>query len=410
MFDGLEVAELDVLGAVLETGGRCLDDFDLIGDQFSKIELGRIFDKAREIHNHGRTVDLATLVDALPADFQTIYRLTDNKVFAGNVVHNAGIVTKHAVRRDLSALADGLKALDQNLDAAQMIEYGRAALDRIGGVQKAKVLSMPDLWGAAVELITTETVYSPSPWPSLDEAIGGFRSGALYVIGARPGMGKTIVGLQIAIALGQGGVVAYNSLEMPKEELTVRGIASHANVNVSKLAKNRLDPDEWARVNASRPEFVSEVFIDDRSSVGPSQVRQFARSVARKGDLKGIVVDYMQLMTSPGKESRQEKVSEFSRQLKILAKDLKVPVFALSQLNRESESRSDKRPQLSDLRESGSIEQDADVVILLSRDEENNDLWMDVAKNRHGATALVKMQWKGEFSKVVDYRVLHGFA
>jgi len=252
--------------------------------------------------------------------------------------------------------------------------------------------------------VTEAKLYTPTIWPSLNASIGGLKPGALYVVGARPGVGKSVVALNLAMGLATKGTVAFSSLEMSRNELTLRGLASMAEVDVSRLTRGDLTVDDRERIAAARPRFNRQVAIDDRPGVGPSQIRAFARSIQRGGNLAGIVIDYMQLMTLPGKEPRHEKVSEMSRQLKILAKDLNVPVIALSQLNRGSEQRADKIPTLSDLRESGSIEQDADVVILLSRPEDKPaDIIFDVAKNRHGRQGLVELVWRGNIARIDDY-------
>jgi len=178
------------------------------------------------------------------------------------------------------------------------------------------------------------------------------------------------------------------------------------NIYTTKIKNADLTLRDWDDLARHEERVTSlNIYIDDRSSVTPSDIRQHARAVSREGKLVGIVVDYLQLMASTSKQDRHVVVAEFTRQMKIMAKDLQVPVVLLSQLNRMSEQRPDATPKLSELRESGSIEQDADVVILLSRSEqpgEENDILFDVAKNRHGPTGVVMLEWQGYVSRIVD--------
>lgn len=408
MFDEiLQSAEAAVLTLVFQTGGRCLDEIALVPEHFEKLEHERLFGAMLSCYRHGAAVDAIGLAEALPGDRVLIFTLNDSTPLRASAEHYAEIVRRHAMRRAFAELGVIMQGLDAALTEDAMVELVRSKTDKVVGVARARVDFMPELWDAAVASVSSSVALLPSPWVSLDEVIGGFGPGRLYVIGARPGIGKTVVALNIASRLGQTGVAAYSSLEMGREELTLRGIASHAGVSIDRLSRNRLDGADWELVAKSRPEFVSMVAIDDRSAgVGPMHIRQFARSVSRRGELRGIIVDYLQLMTSRSGTHRQEQVAEFSRELKILAKDLRVPVIALSQLNRNSEAREGKRPVLSELRESGAIEQDADVVMLLSRDDDSNDIHFDIAKNRHGRQGVVTLQWRGDISRVVDYQDL----
>jgi replicative DNA helicase len=287
-----------------------------------------------------------------------------------------------------------------------MTERARQLVDDAAGTQKSQVRFVRDIIPDVLERMNTKTTFVPTPWPTLNAAIGGLRPGAVYVVAARPGMGKTVIAAQLATCLAQTGMVAFSSLEMSEDDLVSRLISERLEIMVGKVKDNRMAPRDWDIFNSRRPELDDlNIAIDDRSNIAPGDVRSFARSVSRHGKLAGIVVDYMQLMTSRSKMDRHLQVSEFSRQLKIMAKDMHVPVIALSQLNRQSESRMDGIPKLSDLRESGSIEQDADVVILLRREGEypSEELILDVAKNRHGETGIVQLAWQGEFSRAVEW-------
>lgn len=238
--------------------------------------------------------------------------------------------------------------------------------------------------------------------------IGGWRPGALYVIGARPGVGKSVLGLQAAINMAAHGAVALSSIEMTEAEIAARLVSQEANVPVGHLIDRKVTEDDWRRISTSHARMHAlPIYVDDKTGVTPLNVRAHARTVGRRRALAGIVVDYLQLMTAPrgDKRPRHEVVSDFSRQLKLMAKEMQVPVIALSQLNRGSEQRSDKRPSIADLRESGAVEQDADVVMLLHSTEERPDvLEVGVAKNRHGQRGAFQLTFEGAYQRAVPQR------
>jgi replicative DNA helicase len=253
-----------------------------------------------------------------------------------------------------------------------------------------------------------EVNHKPTPWQALNDIIGGLRPGALYVVGARPSVGKSVIALNLAQELTKHGSVAFSSLEMSNHDLQVRAVSADLNLDIGRLVEKKLTPGDWAKIRDRRARWADvPLAVDDRSGVTITDIKRYARSVNRRIPLAGIVVDYLQLMNQPhtDKRARHEFVADMSRQLKILAMDMQIPVIALSQLNRASEARQDKMPMLSDLRESGAVEQDADVVILLHREimgENRDDLSMLVAKNRHGATGLAELTFWGHYSKALD--------
>jgi len=248
----------------------------------------------------------------------------------------------------------------------------------------------------------------------LDRAISGLNKSDLILLAARPGMGKTSMALNILLDAGKksGKNVAFFSLEMSREQLALRLIASECFVDNKKLVTGKLTDEDWESVAAAADSLNrSAIFIDDDSSVTVADILAKCRRVENLGM---IIIDYLQLMQSAGGksrggENRQQIVSDISRSLKLMAKELNVPVLCLSQLSRANESRTDKRPMLSDLRESGAIEQDADIVLFLYRegyynkDTENPNLAeCIIAKNRHGETGTVELQWTPEFTTFTD--------
>jgi replicative DNA helicase len=234
----------------------------------------------------------------------------------------------------------------------------------------------------------------------------------MIVLAARPAVGKSTLGLDIArhAAIHKNKCAVIFSLEMSKSEITMRMLSAEARVGLNSIRSGQLSDDDWAKL-ARRMGEISDapLFIDDSPNLSMMEIRAKARRLKQRHDLKLIVIDYLQLMTSGKKvENRQQEVSEFSRQLKLMAKELDIPVIAISQLNRGSEQRTDKRPQLSDLRESGSIEQDADVVILLHREDmydsqsRQGEADLHVAKHRNGPTRTIKVSAQLHFARFAD--------
>ena len=254
----------------------------------------------------------------------------------------------------------------------------------------------------------------PSGFSELDAKIGGLSRSDLILIAARPGIGKTSLALNIAshVALKEKKGVAIFSLEMSGEQLVSRMISSLALVDSSRLRTGDIRPDEWTRL-AEAVSILgdSPMKIDDNAGI---TVQEIKAKLRREKDIGLVIIDYLQLMRSGSRsENRVQEVAEISRSLKIMARELDIPVVALSQLNRASESRKDKKPMLSDLRESGSIEQDADIVIFLYRDEDNPDLEArnivncSVAKNRHGATGTIDFLWSGQYTRSTSLETRH---
>jgi replicative DNA helicase len=243
----------------------------------------------------------------------------------------------------------------------------------------------------------------------LDELTAGLHPGELIILAARPSMGKTALSLNMAVnaALNDKKKVAYFSVEMGKEQVMIRALASSARIRLGDLRIGKIDDQAWPRlINTAAALSETGLFIDDTSGISPFEIRAKARRMKAKYGLDMIIIDYLQLMSMKTKmESREREVSEISKLLKSIAKELQVPVIALAQLNRGVEGRSDRRPMLSDLRESGSIEQDADVIMMIYRedyyDRDNPEIKglaeVIIGKQRNGPVDTVKLRWKPEF-------------
>ena len=257
----------------------------------------------------------------------------------------------------------------------------------------------------------------PSGFTDLDAKTSGFQKGDMVLIAARPSMGKTTFALNIAenAALREGKSVVIFSLEMPKEQLAYKLLCSEANVDMLKLRTGNLDDKDWENIaRATGPLSKAKIYIDDTAGVTVMEMRSKCRRLKMEYGIDLILIDYLQLMSGASSENRQQEVSEISRSIKALAKEMECPVIALSQLSRAPEQRADHRPMLSDLRESGSIEQDADLVMFLYRDEYYNKETEDknmaeciVAKHRNGPVGTVKMAFLGALSKFGDLDVIH---
>lgn len=410
--DGLPNAELAVLGAIVGTSGEALDELALTGDDFNDGRHGDLFDSMRKMRASGQPVDVITLAEAFPKHAAFIYTLTEHTPFRHNVAAYSEIVASHGMQRRLRAVAEGLMAMPAGADVGQMVDRARTLVDEAVGTQRERVRFVRDILPEVIDRMERGDLFVPTPWKSLNEIIGGLRPGAVYVIGARPGIGKTVVAAQIAAELSKRGVVAFASLEMSSLELVGRLISERLGIYVGKVKDGNMSIRDWETLANRRHEVADlDIAIDDRAAVTSSEIRSFARSASRHGPLAGVVVDYLQLMSSTTKADRHVQVSEFSRQMKVMAKDMNVPVLLLSQLNRQSESSAAAVPKLSELRESGAIEQDADVVILLARedrpwstpDDPQVSLKFDVAKNRHGRTDIADLRWRGEFSRVEEW-------
>jgi len=266
---------------------------------------------------------------------------------------------------------------------------------------------------AAIASRTGTLTGVPTGFADLDALMNGLRPGQLVVVAARPAVGKSTLGLDFArsASIKHGLTSVIFSLEMSRSEITMRLLSAESRVPLHHMRSGPMTDDDWARL-ARRMVEVAEapLFIDDSPNLTMMEIRAKARRLKQRHDLRLIVVDYLQLMSSHKRvESRQQEVSELSRSLKLLAKELDVPVVAISQLNRGPEQRTDKRPQLADLRESGSIEQDADAVILLYREDaferespRAGEADLIVAKHRNGPTATITVAFQGHYSRFVD--------
>lgn len=397
-------AEQALLGSIL-LNYKVLEEITLVPEDFYDVRHEKIFRIMLRKFMNGEVIDAITLaadIEYQKTKIEIVYlhELTSVPPSHTAAKFYADIIYEAAIRRKLTLAAQTIAQECTQVDFSYLTESARSKIDTALGIKQGAVKFIADELAETMDAMMQPSKAYQTPWAVLTKAIGGFRSGSLYTIGARPAKGKTSIGLQIAMVLSREGAVAYNSLEMRRQELHKRIISIGASIPMDSTMNNRITKEEWERIARFRDEIRPNIAIDDRAEVSVHDIRAFARSVNRVMPLSGIVVDYLQLMSSKDNRPRHEIVAEMSRQLKILARDLDVPVIALSQLNRNSEQRNDKRPSLADLRESGAIEQDSDVVILLHQEDEV--ILLDVAKNRQGPPSLVRLKWQGEFARAVS--------
>ncbi len=440
-YDGLNLpyspeAEQAVLGAII-LDNRVLDDVvEALGDaKYFYVATHRvIYSAILDLFNTGKSVDFVTLLETLKMDRQFddatgktyLMDLAQNCPSISNAKEYAKIIReKYDVRRLINASRDIIDEASAGENEPQVLidSAEQKIFDiRRDNTQGLEILSKVILKEFdRLDALNSNSDDLLKPIPSgigdLDRVITGLNRSDLILLAARPGMGKTSFALNIAryVASTAKKTVAFFSLEMTKEQLASRLMSSEALVQGTKLRTGKLSDEEWGRLVAAGDVLSKcEFYLDDTPGITVAEIKSKLR---RLRNIDMVVIDYLQLMTSGRRiENRVQEVSEITRNLKILAKEMNVPVICLSQLNRAAEARQDHRPMLSDLRESGSIEQDADIILFLYREgyyakrdggeeeasapaaDENSGECI-VAKNRHGETTTVKLHWQGEFMR-----------
>jgi replicative DNA helicase len=421
-------AEESLIGAMLLSAEAVSIAYESVqAEDFYRPLHGQIFGAIIDLAHAGEPVDYVTVQaklqerGALAVELSVLSSLQINTPSAANAQHYADLVREKAQQRRLISVAgeivdDAYVATD---DVIGLIDEAERKINAIGDDRKIDsvsplqrlLLSEADILEQRGEtrgqLNGLETGYK-----SLDAILQGLQKSSMTIVGARPATGKTAFALGILIHVGAvvNRPALFFSLEMSRQELAERILASTARIDSSRLRTGDLSEADWNRAHEAFGYLQSaKVFIDDNPSLTIMDVRARARRIKQQnGDLGIVIIDYLQLMSSRGRaENRQVEVSEMSRSLKILARELECPVVALSQLSRKLEERADKRPMMSDLRESGSLEQDADVVLFLYRPEIYGDVPNDVkadaeiivGKNRNGPTRTAHLTWRGEFAR-----------
>jgi replicative DNA helicase len=419
-------AERAVLGAIIldhDAYHKVMDKVRV--ESFDLPRHQTLFRACEELTTKQQAITLITLKNYLEEHGQLeavggvgfIAEVADSVPTAAHVEHHAGIVKNKFLARTLIRTAEGIVArgYEASEPVAQLLEEAEREILRIGvGHADAAFSSVADELEATVEYIQQvqegRIVGVRTGFQDLDRLTGGFSGGELVILAARPSLGKTALALNVARnhAIDAGGCVGFFSLEMTKRELMLRVLLGEAQVDNTRFSNGMLSERDWRAITRAASKLQeARVFLDDSMAVTASELAGRARRLHHQHQLSLIVVDYIQLIQGREKlERREEQVADISRSLKFLAKDLDLPIIALSQLNRGPEGRPDKRPQLNDLRESGAIEQDADVVMFIYRDEvyheDSPDLGIaevHIAKQRNGAVGTVKLQFDAQYGR-----------
>ncbi|MCI0687177.1 MAG: replicative DNA helicase [Sporichthyaceae bacterium] len=424
-------AEQCALGGMMLSKDAIADVVEVLkpGD-FYRPAHQTIYDAIIDLYGRGEPADAVTVAAELTRRGEIgrmggapyLHTLISSVPTAANAGYYAKIVAERAILRRLVEAGTRIVQLaygaggevDDIVDSAQAEVY--AVTERR---TSEDYLPLQDIMEGALDEI--EAINSrggqltgvPTGFADLDQLTNGLHPGQLIVVAARPAIGKSTLALDFAraAAIKNGLATCIFSLEMGRNEIVMRLLSAEARVALHTMRSGTMTNDDWTRLARRMGEVSSApLFIDDSPNMSMMEIRAKCRRLRQRHDLRFVIVDYLQLMSSPRRvENRQQEVSEFSRQLKLLAKELDVPIVALSQLNRGPEQRADKRPQLSDLRESGAIEQDSDMVVLLHREDayerespRAGEADLIVAKHRNGPTATVTVAFQGHYSRFVD--------
>ena len=421
-------AEQSVLGAMLQDSGAVLLAAEsLVPDDFYQPQHKEIFDAMIKLHREQSPVDFVTVDSELSrrgtiggvGGTEYLLQLVQYVPTTANVKAYISIVAEKSTLRRLIKASQEIaqecysqqNPLQETLGHAEKAIFD-IVMNRASGESLVHVKEVLYNTYANIEELAKlkgRIAGVPSGFTALDQMLTGFHGGELIILGARPSMGKTSLAMNMAgyAALYAGKSVAVFTLEMPREQIALRLLCSDAKVNMQRVRQGTLNADDWMRLAKSiGPMSSSRIFIDDTAGITPTQLRSRCRRLMMEKGLDLIVVDYLGLMHSDGKtESRQLEVSEISRSLKAIALELKVPLIACAQLSRANANRDNKRPALTDLRDSGSIEQDADVVMFIHREgyydpecEEKNVGEIIVQKQRNGPLGTVKVAWLSEYT------------
>lgn len=427
-------AEQGVLGGMLLSKDAIADVIDVIkGRDFYKPAHELIFDSILDLYGRGEPADAVTVSAELTKRGELarvggapyLHTLMSSVPTAANAGYYAVIVRERAILRRLVEAGTRITQMGYATDGADLDEIVNRAQAEIYGVTEQRAgedyAPLADIMEGALDEIESISNRSgqmtgvPTSFTDLDQLTNGLHPGQMIIIAARPAIGKSTLGLDLArsCSIRNGLTSVIFSLEMGRNEITMRLLSAEARVALHHMRSGTMTDDDWARLARRMGEVsAAPLFIDDSPNMSMMEIRAKCRRLKQRHDLRLVIVDYLQLMSSGGSrrpESRQQEVSEMSRALKLLAKELEVPVIAIAQLNRGPEQRTDKRPMMSDLRESGSLEQDADVVILLHREDayerespRAGEADLIVAKHRNGPTATITVAFQGHYSRFVD--------
>lgn len=424
-------AEQSVLGSMLMSKEAIADVVETLkGVDFYRPANELVFDAIIDLYGRGEPADAVTVAHELERRGELeraggkvyLADLLGSVSVAANAAYYARIVADKAVLRRLveASISIAQSGYRGEGDVNDIVDRAQQKLYEVtSGKTSEDYRPIEELFEGvfdemeAIEARGDAMGGIPTGFADLDDLTNGFQPGQMIIVAARPAMGKSTLGLDFAraAAIRNNHTTVVFSLEMGRNEIVMRLLSAEAGIELARMRGGKLSEEDWQRlVDKTTQISQAPLYIDDSPNLTMMEIRAKARRLKQRKDLKLVVIDYMQLMTSGRKvESRQLEVSEFSRQIKLLAKELEIPVIALSQLNRGPEQRTDKRPMMSDLRESGSLEQDADMVILLHRDDvydkespRAGEADFIVAKHRNGPTRTITTVFQGHYSRFVD--------
>ncbi|HEX7674411.1 MAG TPA: replicative DNA helicase [Bdellovibrio sp.] len=432
-------AEQSILGGLM-LDREALDQIGdlLFAEDFYKPGHQKIYAAIKELHSKTQPIDIITVTNVLQAEGtmemvggpEYLISLLDKTISSANIASHAKIVREKALLRKMILTNSKLieRAYDQDFpDVESFIDQAESEIFKLGEnkaqtglvgsmeIVKASIQKIEELYKRKADVTGLATGFT-----ELDKMTSGLHPGEMTIIAARPSMGKTAFSLNVAqhIALREKKTIAYFSLEMGKESMMMRMLSAESKVSMGEIRNGKIQDSAWPKlINAASALSEASIFIDDTPGMSPFEIRSRARRLKAEHGLDCIMIDYLQLMSMKQKfSSREQEVAEISKNLKAIAKELQIPIIALAQLNRGVEGRADRRPMLSDLRESGSIEQDADVIMMLYRDdyydkddpEKAGHAEVIVGKQRNGATGTVKLRFDAKYNRFRDAEAEQG--
>ena len=426
-------AEMSVLGGMMLSKDAIADVIEILrSTDFYRPAHASVYDVVVELFGRGDPADAVTVGAELKRKGELerigglpyLHTLVATVPTAANAAYYAGIVREQAQLRSLVEVGTRIVQLGYTTDGADVEGLVNLAQSEVFAVSEQRNSTdyvtleqvVPELYEELERNANRDGGLDgvPTGFSELDAKLNGLRAGQMIIIAARPGGGKSTLAMDIcrSCAVHNNKAAAYFSLEMNRTELSMRLLAAESRVFLDRMIKGELETRDWQAI-ARTLDKISQapLIVDDSPNMTMGEIRAKSRRMKQQFDIQLIVIDYLQLLTSGGKsvESRQQEVSEFSRSIKLLAKELEIPIVAVAQLNRDSEKRNDKRPQVADLRESGSLEQDADVVLLIHREDmfnENTEKQgmadIIIGKQRSGPRGIVELAFQGHFSRFAE--------
>ncbi|MCI6574074.1 MAG: replicative DNA helicase [Actinomycetaceae bacterium] len=426
-------AEISVLGGMLINKDAIADVVEIIHEEdFYRPQHALIFHTIVELFSKGEPADAITVSAELSRQGRLeqvgglpyLHTLVSSVPTSANAAYYAKLVLDQAKLRALVEAGTKIVQLGYNTDGGDVNSLMETAQEEMFSVAESHIKHDYQPLHTVLDEVLAEIEKNNSRdgqlaglstgFAELDEILGGLRAGQMIIVAARPGMGKSTLAMDFCrhVAIKQRIPVAFFSLEMNRTELVMRVLAAESNVFLTNLIKGGLKQDQYQRI-AQTVDRIGDapLIVDDSPNLTMTEIRAKARRLAQQEGIQMIVIDYLQLLTSGGRsvESRQQEVSDFSRSIKLLAKELNIPIIAIAQLNRNPEARADKKPQVADLRESGSLEQDADVILLIHRKDMDTNgpdqppSEIIIGKHRSGPTGSVELMFQGSRARFANF-------